>query len=71
MFESLMARIARGAERHAAAQALGLAAALEEELPRDIEVALAADGVRLSGRALRRRLALDPALRWTIRELIR
>lgn len=71
MFESLMARAGRAADRYAAEQARRLAAALDEDLPSDIGIAVERDGVRLSGRALRQRLALDPALRWTIRESIR
>lgn len=71
MFESLMTRAARVAERRAAAQARRIATALEAALPGDVRVAAEAQGVRLSGRALGRRLALDPALKWTLAGLIR
>jgi hypothetical protein len=71
MFDSLIARAGRAAERRAAERARLLAAALAGALPGDIAVAEDADGVRLMGRALKRRLALDPALKWTIVGLIR
>jgi hypothetical protein len=66
MFETLEARAARTAERRAKARAQALADAFGAALPKDIRVEADAEGVRLSGRALGRRRALDPALRWTI-----
>jgi hypothetical protein len=71
MFDSLMARVARTAERRTQEHARRLAAALEAGLPDDVAVDLGAGGVRLSGRALARRLVLGSALRWTIKGLMR
>jgi len=71
MFERLKARLEREAERRAARQARRIAAALAEALPDDVRVAADEQGVRLSGRALLRRLALEPELKWTMMELIR
>jgi hypothetical protein len=66
MFETLEARAARAAARLARRRAAALAEEMRASLPGDIAVAVDRDGVRLSGRALRRRRALDAALRWTI-----
>jgi len=66
MFESLMERAKRAAERRAAARALGLAEALVERISGDVEIAAGADGLRLSGPSLKRRLTLDPRFRWAL-----
>lgn len=71
MFEPLTARAARAAERRARERAAALAEEIRAVLPGDIRVEAEAQGVRLSGRALRRRLALDSALRWTLLGLTR
>lgn len=71
MFETLIARAHGVAERRAAARAAALAAALDDALPDDVTITVAADGVRLTGRGLARRLALDPALKWAVAEAIR
>lgn len=71
MFEALSARAARAAERRAVEQAQRIAARLDEALPADVRVRVDGSDVQLSGRALGRRLALDPALKWTIAEMIR
>jgi hypothetical protein len=71
MFETLIARVGAQAERRAQARARALAAALDRALPGDVAVSAAPEGVRLEGRGLGRRLALDPALKWTIMGLIR
>ena len=71
MFEALTARAARAAERRAVEQAQRIAARLDEALPADVRVRVDGSDVQLAGRALGRRLALDPALKWTIAELIR
>lgn len=71
MFEALTARAAARAARRARARATALADALRETLPRGIEVTSDDDGVRLAGRGLSRRFALDARLRWTILGLIR
>jgi hypothetical protein len=66
MFERLEARAARAAARRATARTAALAEALRAALPTDIGVGADGEGVRLSGPGLRRRRALEPALRWTI-----
>jgi hypothetical protein len=66
MFETLEARAARAAARRAKQRAAALADELRPALPSDIRVEADQEGVRLSGPALRRRRALDAALRWTI-----
>jgi hypothetical protein len=64
MFERLVERVDALAERRARARAAALAERLQAELPRGIAAAADAEGVRLSGRGIVRRFALDPALRW-------
>jgi ABC-type transport system involved in cytochrome bd biosynthesis fused ATPase/permease subunit len=64
MFERLMARAMRAAESRGSATSAQLAERLKQELPRGIDVIVEDRGVRLSGRGLARRFALDPALRW-------
>jgi hypothetical protein len=58
MFERLIARVERLARARARARSLELADALQKGLQAEAE----AGGVRLSGRGLRRRIALDPRL---------
>ncbi len=64
MFERAMARVGRLAERRRRKRIDVLAERMREAVPRGIELEAAPEGVRLSGRDLRRRFALDPALRW-------
>jgi hypothetical protein len=64
MFERLTRRAARAAEQRAEARADELAARMQTGLPPGIGAARIAEGVRLSGRGLRRRLAIEPGLRW-------
>lgn len=71
MFEALTARAAALARRQVQVRTAKLAGALREALPREIEVATDEEGVRLAGRALSRRFALDAGLRWTIMGLIK
>ena len=71
MFETLMAQAVTRADERAAERAARIAARLEEALPDDVRARADADGVRLTGRGLKRRLALDPALRWIMAELNR
>ncbi len=71
MFKALMARSAARAEASAAVQTRRLAERLEQDLPADVRAEADVPGVRLTGRALKRRMALDPALRWIMAELIR
>ena len=53
----------RGAER-ARRHARRLAAAAAEAAPEGVLVEAAEDGFALAGRGLKRRYALEPALRW-------
>jgi hypothetical protein len=71
MFERLRALAERRAEERAHARRAALAARLQLALPRDIAAAETEAGALLSGRGLRRRLALDARLGWLIAGLIR
>lgn len=71
MFERLTARAGRIARRRARARIETLARQLAAELPPGIRAEAREDGVRLSGRTLRRRFALDPALRSIIGGLLK
>jgi hypothetical protein len=64
MFERLTDRGEKAAERRARARTDALAEQMKAEAPPGVTITLAARGVLLSGRALRRRFALEPALRW-------
>jgi len=64
MFETLIERAGHIAERRAAARIAGLAEQMQGALPRGVTAEASAEGVRLLGRGLRRRFALEPALRW-------
>jgi hypothetical protein len=64
MFERMTSRVQLLAERRARARIAGLAARIRDEVPKDVEVEETKEGVRLKGRNLRRRFALEPALRW-------
>jgi hypothetical protein len=64
MFERLTERAVRKAERRTQSRIDRLATEIEASLPAGIRCAAAPEGVRLSGRGLRRRFTLDPALRW-------
>ncbi len=68
MFERLTARVERCARDKAAARAREIAARLADGVPPGIAVEAGPDGVRLSGRGLVRRYALEPALRWLAAE---
>ena len=63
MFERLQDRARRSAEARAERRRRQIAERLAEDLPGAIAVASSGDGVTLSGRGLKRRMALDPALR--------
>ncbi|HEY1146526.1 MAG TPA: hypothetical protein VGE84_09325 [Allosphingosinicella sp.] len=69
MFERLLERTRRAAERRAEAEARALAERLDAELPPGIAARVEAEGVVLSGRAIARRFALEPELRWLIGRL--
>ena len=64
MFQRIIERVGDGAARRAKARTSVLAEQIRANVPSDIEVSALDEGVRLSGRGLRRRFALDPALRW-------
>jgi hypothetical protein len=66
MFERAARRAAALAARRAEARADDLAARMQDEIPAGIAAERTRDGVRLSGRDLRRRLALEPGLRWLV-----
>ncbi len=70
-FEALVARADRAARRRARLRSAALAERIADELPGGVTAEADADGVRLSGRGLRRRFALEPALRWLIAGLAR
>ena len=64
MFERLMVRVKRGAEKRAAYRMARLAEAVQRERVGGVEVRVEGLSMLLAGRGLRRRFALDPALRW-------
>lgn len=71
MFEATIERAERHARRRAVLRSEKLAQDLAAALPAGIEAAAVQEGVRLSGRGARRRLALDPGLRWLVSRLVR
>ena len=71
MFERMAALAEARAQAHAAEQRRRLAERLAERLPAGVHAEAVERGVRLSGRALSRRLALDSGLRWLAAELTR
>lgn len=71
MFEKLTTLAERRAGMRAAARRAQLAGRLADALPEGIEASVELAGVRLSGRGLRRRLAMDARFGWLIAGLIR
>ena len=69
MLERVIARVERAAAARARSAIRRLAERIRDESPSGIQATEEAGGIRLSGRALRRRFALDPALRWLIARL--
>ena len=63
MFERMEERVRRSAGAIARARAQRAAEQLNGELPQGLSAEAQEDGVRLVGRGLFRRLALDPVLR--------
>ena len=63
MFERLQERARRAAEAAAAARRRRIAGRLAEALPAGIAAAEGPEGVTLSGRGLKRRIALESRLR--------
>lgn len=68
MFEKVTAHAERRAAKVAAGLTAKLAARMVPEAPHGVAVDAVAQGIRLSGCGLRRRLALDPSLRWLAAE---
>jgi hypothetical protein len=64
MFERISARVMKAAEARARLKAAELAGRIKAELPRGVNAVAEDGGIRLSGRRLAWRFALDPALRW-------
>ena len=64
MFDRLAKRATRIAEDAALHYAAKAAERIRTALPSGVEVEADATGIRLSGRRLKARLALDPALRF-------
>ena len=63
MFEQLQERARRAGAALADKRRRDVAAQLTAERPQGVEIRSDGDGVALSGRGLRRRMALDPLLR--------
>ena len=63
MFDRLQEKARRLAEARAERRRRQVAERLAEDLPRGIAVGSSGESVTLSGRGLKRRIALDPALR--------
>jgi len=64
MFERMVERAARQAERRAESRVRELTQRLRAQLPAGIRAEAAKGRVRLTGKSLRRRFALEPGLRW-------
>lgn len=69
MFETTIDRVERHARSRAGERRREIAERLEAGLPDGIRVEETERGVRLSGRGLNRRAALDPGLGWLIAEV--
>ncbi|HWT11980.1 MAG TPA: hypothetical protein VN231_04440 [Allosphingosinicella sp.] len=66
MFETMADRAGRLARRRAEERRSELAQELAAELRDGVRVEETEQGVRLSGRAIGRRFALEPRLRWLL-----
>ncbi len=64
MFERMKERVGAMAERRVRELVPEVAERARERLPAGVSAEAEEGGVRLSGKGLQRRLALDPALRW-------
>jgi hypothetical protein len=71
MFEGMIARVGRLAEARARARGRALAERLAEALPNGVRAETEARGVLLSGKGLRRRIALDSRLNQLIAGLLK
>lgn len=70
MFEKMVARAEAVARDRVRARIAGLAERLRGELPPGVGAEAGPEGVVLSGQALRRRMAFDPYLGWSIGEAV-
>ncbi|HEX8442085.1 MAG TPA: hypothetical protein VF631_00390 [Allosphingosinicella sp.] len=66
MFERLADRAERAGRKRAGALSAALAERVKDELPRGVQVEVTGDGLRLSGRGIGARFALEPGLRWLL-----
>ncbi|MBX3562462.1 MAG: hypothetical protein KF780_11700 [Sphingomonas sp.] len=64
MFEKLSAHADRRAREKADERTRKIAARLAAQASPGVQTEAGPDGVRIAGRGLARRFALDPALRW-------
>jgi hypothetical protein len=71
MFAAMMARIERLAEARARTRSRELAERLAGALPKGVRAEADPRGVLLTGKALRRRIALDSRLSWLIAGLLK
>lgn len=69
MFDRITRRAEAAAAERARVRARGLADRVRAELPRGIEADAVNGGLVLVGRALKRRFALNPMLRWLFARL--
>jgi hypothetical protein len=66
MFDRMIGRALQLAERRAMERTMELTERMRTEAPHGIAIEATSEGVRLSGRGLRIRIALEPALRWLL-----
>jgi hypothetical protein len=66
MFERFAGRAERAGRQRARALTAALAERITAELPRGLEAEATEAGVLLSGKRLRARFTLEPALRWLL-----
>ena len=66
MFERLQDRVKRRAEQRVEQEIMEVRNLLSAALPPGVAVEAVPNGVLVSGRALVRRFALEPALRWLV-----
>ena len=71
MFETLLNRVARTAERRARTRTTELTGQLERELPSGIDATSTCGGARLAGRGLKRCFWINPVMRWMIIGLVK
>ncbi len=64
MLKAVEARLLQIAQRRTQARARAVLERLRGALPADVSTQESPDGAIVAGRGLKRRFALDPALRW-------